>query len=130
MRNSLKDFEVHKIRTDRVDKEPTAISDNLQHGEVGYAVGGKEIDPTENKSHCKTVTYGEGDETVSLYFIKIGIRGFMFDPWDSEHQVSAGSRFGRPAWAYHKVSKACFDHYYKFLQSRNKAWLRQAEREI
>jgi hypothetical protein len=131
MRNDLRDFQVHQIDPNKGDVTPQPLGVVVEEGEIGYAAGGKEVDPTSKESCCKAMTYGENGELVTLYFIRIGIRGFMFDPWTSEHEASIGKKSGMDAWKYSRVTKKCFDQYYRFLQSRNnKAWLRQAEREL
>ena len=134
MRNDLKDFEVHKIKPDKEDVTPMPLGIIVEPGEIGYAVGGHEVEPDNVRSCCKTITYGEGGELVTLYFVRMGIRGFMYNPWSTDTTGSMDREarvHGRSAWEYQKVNKRCFDSYYRFICSRNnEAWLRQAEREV
>lgn len=134
MRNDLRDFEVHKIKPGKEEILPATLGNIDQIGEVGYAVGGHQIEADNVRSCCKTLTYGEGQELVTLYFVRIGIRGFMYNPWntDTTGSMSREARtLGRSAWEYKRVSKKCFDYYYQFICSHNnEGWLRQAEREV
>lgn len=134
MRNDLRDFEVHKIKPNKNEVTPMSFKDITEAGEIGYAKGGQAVDPESKESCCKTVTYGEHGELVTLYFVRIGIRGFMYDPWETDDTGSMSryaQHFGRSTWEYQRVNKKAFDFYYRFIQSRNnKAWLRNAEREI
>lgn len=67
------------------------------------------------------------------YFVKFGIDGAMFDPWgmfSEGTQDRYAKRYGKSQWSFREVNEKCFSFYNKFLQSRNKAWLTNAEREV
>jgi len=67
------------------------------------------------------------------YFIKIGVNGQIFNPWgmySEGTQSDYAKTLGKPQWSFAKVTKRCFEFYINFLQSRNTAWLNNAEREL
>tara|TARA_A100000172_G_C3002995_1_gene96982 strand:+ start:130 stop:561 length:432 start_codon:yes stop_codon:yes gene_type:complete len=89
----------------------------------------------ENSSDCfsKKVEYEYEGQSKEKYYVKIGTDGFIFNPWG---MFSAGTQAryakskGRAEWKFKQVNERCFNFYNKFLQSRNSAWLTNAEREI
>lgn len=98
----------------------------------GYRECNHEIKEGVENPDCyaKKVTYEDNREK---YFVKIGNSGFMYDPWSpySEGSEHAHARmYGRSAWRFNEVNKKCFDLYVKFLQTKNRAWKINAEREL
>ena len=136
MRNDLKDFKVHRIREDKEDNTPTGLTFLPDEGEMGFTIKGRQINVESGDCFCKVlveITQDKFADKLVSYFIKVGISGFMFNPWgmyQEGHQHKEANHLGRKAWTFHKVTEACFQNYFKFMQSRNKAWLSQAEREI
>jgi N-acetylmuramoyl-L-alanine amidase CwlA len=94
----------------------------------------KEIDIKSDKCYAKEVTFrnGEGKERQRFY-IKHNSLGNMFNPWgmfDEGTQSQYDKNRGKLSWSFKEVSKECFEFYSRFLQSKNNAWLKNAEREI
>lgn len=83
--------------------------------------------------HAKRVAYNGENGIVEKYFIKFGLDGFSFDPWGPFTEGSANKYArinGRPAWNFREVNKRAFEFYKTYLQTRNKAWKNNAEREV
>ena len=94
----------------------------------------EEIEPNDKKCYAKKIIIeNTNGETRSKYYVKVGPDGYIFNPWgmftegtESEYQRHRGKN----RWNFREVSERCFLFYNKFLQSKNKAWLTNAEREI
>ena len=92
------------------------------------------IDVSDKKCYAKKklIKKNDGSEKYK-YYIKIGVDGFVFNPWGMFDEGTEGNYArsrGRAKWSFSEVNKKCFDFYVRFLQSRNKAWLSNAEREV
>jgi hypothetical protein len=101
--------------------------------EIGYAMGGQIIDSDEPESLAKVVHVGKNIQYYVKYATYGGDAGHMVNPNGLNHNKSdftAIDRYGREKYTYRKVRKEVFDLYKKFLETRNIAWLRQAERVI
>ena len=124
---------------------PTKTFEQSPVSEVGYTSGGNPSDPcpqcdvrqadgNDNYScYAKRVAFDGENGIVEKYFIKFGIDGFTFDPWGGFSEGSANKYaklHGRPSWVFKEVNKRAFEFYKSFLQTRNKAWKNNAEREI
>ncbi len=78
------------------------------------------------------------DITIKEYLVKKGTvgadAGHLLNPnsiWFIDGQeTSFDKRSGRKVFEFSKVTKSCFDFYLKFLQTKNPAYLRNAEREV
>lgn len=92
------------------------------------------IDSSDKKCYAKKklIKKNDGSENYK-YYIKTGVEGFVFNPWGMFDEGTEGNyarNRGRSKWSFSEVNKKCFDFYIRFLQSRNKAWLSNAEREV
>lgn len=111
-------------------------------GEVGYTIGAKKIatqievgatgqERLEDNPSCYCKFIMVGDEPV--FYIRADMANNFVNPWDSITSISQANRLarqtGKPAWVYKKVSKACFELYLKFLDTRNVSYLRICERD-
>jgi len=111
----------------------------IHEGEVGFTSGvtrdkkPKEIDTKSVDCYAKVVYIPiEDGGPLEKYFVKIGLSGFIFDPWgifSEGTQAKDAKHFGRLAWEFKRVSKQCFENYIMYLTTRNKAYLNLAERE-
>ena len=92
------------------------------------------IDPEDKNCYAKkAVIAKQGGGNRFKHYVKFGIDGKMFDPWGMFSEGTQGKyakRYGKSQWSFREVSEKCFSFYNKFLQSRNKAWLTNAEREV
>lgn len=142
----MKDFLAPAKKSENIDGyEPKKAFQESTISSVGYTLGG---DPNKKCPEC-TITLDDGKDNpdcyakriayngekgvVEKYFVKFGIDGFMFDPWGpfSEGSQSKFARLhGRPTWNFREVNKKVFEYYITFLQTRNKAWKVNAEREV
>jgi len=77
-----------------------------------------------------SVYEGADKNQKKKFYVKQSLHG-MYDPWGA-YQEGTQSKFahlkGRNIWEFREVSNKVFRYYLMFLQSRNKAWLRNAER--
>ena len=108
---------------------------NIKKDESGhYTLDGAEtISPEHGNCFSKQVKIKRPDGKFSYrYYIKSGIDGSLFDPWgmfSEGTQSSYAKRQGKGSWSFKSVNKKCFEFYNNFLESRNAAWLKNAERE-
>lgn len=125
--------------------EPKKAFTETPISEVGYTAGAnpnlpcpecavKLEDGKDNQDcYAKRVAYNGENGVVEKFFIKFGVDGFSFDPWGpfSEGSAHKYARIhGKPAWNFREVNKKAFEFYKTFLQTRNKAWKNNAEREV
>ena len=94
----------------------------------------KKIDPENKNCYAKEILIKTSSGTIrNKYYVKVGLDGFIFDPWGVFSEGTQGNYAkgqGKSEWSFKQVNYECFQSYSKFLQSRNKAWLTTAEREI
>jgi hypothetical protein len=113
--------------------------------EVGFTLGGNpevncpkcptKLEDGSDNPNCfaKKVKFSTTVGVIEKYFIKTGLDGFMFDPWGprSEGLQDRYARLqGKPIWTFSEVNKRAFEFYKTFLQTRNRAWKINAEREV
>lgn len=102
---------------------------------IYYNKDGQTFHP-DNLGEVYAASTSEADRHIFL--IKRGRSGttasFLLNPnnmWHAEgSENSFDKRTGRNVYELTKVTKDCFDYYIKFLQTKNLAYLRNAEREI
>ena len=104
---------------------------------IGFTKGDNpsKIPPTvdvESKLCFAKISVYEGADNTQRkrFYVKQSLHG-MYDPWGI-YQEGTQNKFarlkGRDIWEFREVSNKVFRYYLMFLQSRNKAWLRNAER--
>ena len=107
---------------------------NDSAGKVESVTGftaGKEIDINDPKCYAKRVTIESEAGTKEKFYVKYDEKGFMYDPWGlysegTEERKLYGDEL---ACSFKKVVQKSFFYYLDYLRTRNKAWLRNAERE-
>ena len=117
--------------TNKSEQKGVDSSGNLEITEF-YGVGGKSDKTEEKECYAKSQKYTnqQGLERLS-YYIKSGRDGSLFNPWGMYTEGTESKSFGSESyWKFKAVSKKCFDFYLRFLESRNKSWILNAEREI
>lgn len=104
-----------------------------ERGHLVFA-GATEISVEDDNCFAKEMHLLRNDDSTYVkYFIKMGLDGRLFNPWgpfSEGTQADYAKRLGKPKWSFADCSQKCFDFYTKFLQSRNPAWLHNAEREL
>ena len=97
---------------------------------VGYTAG-QEIDVNNSKCYAKKIIIQSESGTREKFYVKYDDKGFMYDPWGLYTEgVEERRLYGdKPAWVFRKTTKKSFYYYLDYLKTRNKAWLRNAERE-
>ena len=123
---------VHRMNESIENKEYQEIS-------VGFTVGKeKNVDPESNDCYAKRVDFSirQNDSSASTkksnYYLKFGVNGFIYDPWgiySEGTQHKEARHAGKMAWSFRKVNKKCFNMYLTYLESKNKSFLNNAERE-
>ena len=111
------------------------LSKSPKKDESGHYVfdSPQEIEPSDADCYAKQTSLSLNDSIRHKYHIKCNLEGRLFDPWGMFSEGTQGSyakRYGKSQWSFKEVDEKCFSCYLKFLQSRNKAWLTNAEREI
>jgi len=131
--------EYHTIKNERPVMDET-IPSQMVDNELGFTKGVSgerepkhiEVDDVDCYAKMKFVPSEDGGPMM-LYFIKMGISGFLFDPWGlytEGTQAKDAKHLGRNAWEFTRVNKQCFNYYIRFLMTRNKAYLNLCEREV
>ena len=80
-----------------------------------------------NDAYAKAVSIG----SRTKYYVKRGRYGRLYNPIGlySEGQSGRQMRHAcRPEWTFQETGKDIFEKYLKFLQTKNTAWLNNAER--
>ena len=93
----------------------------------------EKIDVGSEYCFAKKVKINFSDKSAKeKYYLKVGIDGFIFNPFglfSEGTEKKYANRHGKSSWSFKEVNNKCFDFYVKFLQSKNQAWLTNAERE-
>lgn len=99
--------------------------------EVGFAFGGDVVQPDNPLALAKSCHYDDR----TLWYVKItnsgGDAGHLANPVSLNHAKTDYTKVDRNSkkrYDYKQVSKEVFELYHKFLETRNVAWLRNAER--
>jgi hypothetical protein len=99
---------------------------------VSYDPDGHEVADSDSPSClCKKARYLSG---LVRYWVKFAAegpnRGLLVDP-DEESDGGRKTRWTARGWyEFRAVSEAVFDFYLRFLQTKNRGYLRQAERAV
>jgi hypothetical protein len=135
--------DVHTIRTEEDNDIPKLLEgfpDLVVENELGFTKGTAidnypqviETDSVDCYAKMKFISVEDGGPMMH-YYIKVGISGFLFDPWgifSEGTQAKDAKHLGKNAWEFRKVNKMCFQNYLMFLMRRNKAYFNLAEREV
>jgi len=94
---------------------------------VCYTVGLQIVDESSETAYAKRVVVNEKE----IHYIKQDRYGNLFNPQGmySERNQSQSTRFSK-TWDFRVVTPKAFDLYLKFLETKNEAWLSNAEREL
>lgn len=119
----MMNLKVGKVKVQSIDNDEVPV-------EIGFKFGGELVEPSNPESLAKTRLYSKR----TIYFVKVvnsgGDAGHFANPVSLSHNNSdfkSIDRYGRNKYDYKVVSKKVFDLYVKFLETRNKAWLKNAE---
>ncbi len=102
---------------------------------VSYNKEGTSFHPeNDGQVYAKTTTLN----SQTNYYVKKSRSGinasFLLNPYGMWHNEGSEGAFdkrsGRNAYELTKVTEDCFNFYLRFLQTKNAAYLRNAEREI
>ena len=129
----------NSVGVDSAGKEVSAVgytaNDHISRDDSGKYVFGnaKEVEVNSDQCYAKEVTFenGKGEERKRFY-VKHSSQGMMFNPWgmfDEGTQSRYDKNRGKLSWSFKEVSRECFEFYCRFLQSKNNAWFKNAERE-
>jgi hypothetical protein len=109
------------------EEELNEIHDTEERSVVAYTDLLKEVEEKDPVAYAKKVQLS----TKIIYYVKRNKNGKLYNPNGiySERQQNKQMRYG-PSWSFREVSKKAFDYYTKFLETKNEAWLSNAEREL
>jgi len=138
--NNVKDYIAPAQKdTDEATFDPVAELKESETVAIGFTSGGNPdvpcptCDADSKECFAKKVTINSKNGLRDVYYMKVGQNGVAFDPWGtfsegSQHQFARLQ--GKDVWNFVEVSKRAFEFYKTFLQTRNKAWKINAEREM
>lgn len=95
----------------------------------GYSVQGVEIikvHPNSKNSYAKT--HLNSNSNLIEHFVKCSNGGSLFHPWSHENKME--KHRGKYTFEYTRVIKDVFDSYVRFLETKNIAHLKRAERNM
>jgi len=98
-------------------------------GVVAYSALLKEVGEDSVDAYAKVITSGN----KASYYVKQDKYGNLFNPqgmYQEGTQRKQMRHAGRPRWVFIKVDQKIYDLYIKFLETKNEAWLHNAEREM
>ena len=101
-----------------VKREVTAYSELL-----------REVEEDSIDAYAKVITV---NDKVS-YHLKQDKYGSLFNPhgmYQEGTQRKQMRHAGRPRWTFRRVDQGVYNLYLKFLETKNEAWLHNAEREM
>ena len=86
---------------------------------------------TKQKTHVSITGRKTVKTKKEIHYIKQDRYGNLFNPQGmySERNQSQSTRFSK-TWDFRVVTPKAFDLYLKFLETKNEAWLSNAEREL
>jgi len=134
------DYLAPSKKTDAQKYDAREALESASSTSIGFTSGGNPEQPCPTcevdspDCYAKKVTidspkFGLRDE----YYIKVGPNGVAFDPWGTFTEGSQ-NKFakiqGKAMWNFVQTSKRAFEFYKTFLQTRNRAWKINAEREM
>jgi len=144
--NKMKE-EIHTIQKSKVQEGDSSASTGFTtNSRTGFA----ECDLEADECYAKRVTFIGEDQvftnkdkksvitknknvTKTHFYIKTNGYGDAFDPngvFSEYTQSSLDAVEDKKMWRFEKVSEMCFDLYYRFLQTGNKANLIKSERVL
>ena len=100
--------------------------------EKWYGVHGVEITDEKAKAaaFAKQVAISKDDRQYNTYWIKASKTGSFFNPYGMYDENQSKRKIsGNNEWNFRQVGKKTYEFYLQFLQSKNRAWLINAERE-
>lgn len=86
-------------------------------------------DETNPLAYAKQVNNG----AKTKYFVKANKYGHVYNPlgmYETDRKTKVNPRYGMKSFDYRQVSKEVFTMYLNFLNTKNNAWLLNAERSM
>ena len=109
------------------DKSPQAES-STEDESIFYDENLKEVDETNSSVCAKAVITG----SRTKYYLKQERRyGYLYNPKGMYSEIAKKrDSAGQSQWKFRHVNQKVFNMYIKFLETKNEAWLHNAEREL
>ena len=108
-------------RWENEDLSDLNLPDRPDRTEMFLGVDGRHAD--EAKAYAKIVTTKTDDSTEQRFYLRFG-RGELLDA----HR--ADKRINDKIYGFRKVSRKTFDHYYRYLVTKNSINFTQARRSL
>ena len=105
------------------------IQDKDSRDVIAYTTLLEEVEEDDSSAYAKTVRINN----KTVYYVKQDKYGNLYNPSGMYSEGNASKELrhaGRPNWVFRDVEKKVFDYYLKFLETKNEAWLTNAEREL
>ena len=97
----------------------------FKDGQGNFRINGSSYDEASKNPYVHAIN------NHGKYFIKIGENGRIFNPYGLYSEgLEAKQRVGRPTWKFRSTGKTNFNHYVKFLSTKNEVFLKNVEREM
>ncbi len=105
---------------------------------VYYTIFGKHTETDEDGNPTQLVEKGALAKQIRRgtkydYYVMVGNSGRLFDPlglYATRETSKMSQTRGKPELRLCKTNQQVFDLYVRYLRTKNKAWLRNAEREM
>lgn len=109
------------------DEEQKVSLEQDTRDSVCYTIALEEVDESSHLAYAKRVNVND----KQIHYVKQDRYGNLFNPQGmySERNQSQNTRFSK-TWSFKTVTPKAFELYLKFLETKNEAWLSNAEREL
>ena len=128
---------MERITSSEIDKaifkpskeDKNDVQDKDEREVVAYTERLQEVDEKSPDAYAKRVNVNGR----TYYYVKQDSYGRLYNPsgmYSENRQNKQLRHAGRPNWVFREVEKKVYDLYTKFLETKNAAWLSNAEREM
>ena len=115
----------------RGSKKSTQTEPSTIIKDVFYNESLEEVDEKDSSVCAKAVVVGDRTKYYKYYLKQERRSGYLYNP---KGMYSGASKrrdtAGQSQWKFRQVNEKVFNMYLKFLETKNEAWLNNAEREL
>ena len=115
----------------RGSKKPTQAEPSTIIKDVFYNESLEEVDEKDSSVCAKAVVAGDRAKYYKYYLKQERRSGYLYNPKGMYSEASKRrDSSGQSQWKFRQVNEKVFNMYIKFLETKNEAWLNNAEREL